>query len=113
MKFFVPNVKDVSLSEAVYIGIAKHNGVEIPPSDKRIASIEFVHNSQHMVCTVGESLPEYYREGSGLILAIFEKDKHYIVCSPSRGGLGGVPILAGKPIRNVEYFDDVASQDSH
>jgi len=44
-----------------------------------------------------------------IILAIFESET-YVVCTSSRGGFRGDPILVGKrEVSSVEYFDDEAS----
>ena len=56
-----------------------------------------------MLCEVGKSLPSYYRTGDEPVLAIFGGGNLYKICTPSRGGAKGDPVLAGVGV--PVYFD--------
>jgi hypothetical protein len=94
MKFFLPH-GDSENTEPTYAAIAKFVGVNAPVNFvDRICALSWIHNGKQMSCTVGEPMPSYYQTGDEPVLAIFKGAGVFIICTPSRGGVRGDPILA-------------------
>jgi hypothetical protein len=55
---------------------------------------------------VGKPLPAYYLLKEEPVLAIFDDGNHSKICTPSRGGLRGDPVLASQHGSAVCYFDE-------
>jgi hypothetical protein len=104
VQFFIPHAEDSEQAERVYDAIAKFNGAAV--SNVRIASLSWRHNGMAMSCSIGEPLPTYYRTGDEPVLAILDCGNVYKVCTPSRGGLRGDAVLAGKSDEShATYFE--------
>ena len=105
MKFFVPKIKDANQFEEVYRGIAKFVGA--PIGDKRIWKLHWCHNGRIFDCEVGHPMPPYYEMGDDPVIAIFDCDGLYKICTINRGGVRGGPVLAGKDHDSEAiYFED-------
>lgn len=98
MKFFVPLAENDAQAESVYRSIAKFVSASV--SNLRIYKLAWEHKGQAMQCEVGKPLPSYYETGQEPVLAIFDCGNVYKICTPSRGGLRGGPVLAGKDWRS-------------
>jgi hypothetical protein len=108
MKFFVPAAKDDLKAEQVYSAIA--NSVNAPITAKRIWKLQWRHYDIEMECEVGKPLPSYYQTGKELVLAIFDCEDLYKICTLTRGGVKGEPILAAKNSQSsVTYFSEKAN----
>ncbi len=108
MKFFVPAAKDDVKAEQVYGAIAK--SVQAPITERRIWKLHSRHNEIDMECEVGKPLPSYYQTGKELVLAIFDCENLYKICTLTRGGVKGEPILAEKNSQSsATYFLDNVS----
>ena len=94
MKFFVPTATDDKIAEDIYKAIAKF--VKAPVKSDRIWKLKWRHNGMSMECEVGGKMPDYYRTGEDIVLAIFDTGTLYFICTVNRGGRRGEPILAGK-----------------
>lgn len=104
LKFFVPLAEDDAQAERVYRSIAEFNSA--PVFEQRVFALAWEHKGQQMSCQVGDPLPTYYRTGSEAVLAILACDGVYKVCTASRGGLRGEPVLAGRAsVSSVAYFN--------
>jgi hypothetical protein len=104
MKFFVPAAKDAKQTEEVWGATKKfaeqNLGWEI--SDRRVLSIEYVHDGQNLWAEVGHQDPRTKEP----VIVILESGT-YLVCTPNRGVLRGMPMLVGhNEVRRVVYFDD-------
>lgn len=107
MKFFVPATENEAQAQRVYRSIAEFNSA--PVNSKRIASLRWQHNGQVMSCDVGGPLPPYFKTGEEPVLAILDCDAVYKICTPSRGGVRGEAVLAGKAAAElVSYFESEA-----
>ncbi|MEH2241663.1 hypothetical protein [Nostoc sp.] len=105
MKFFVPAAKDDVKAEQVYSAIAQ--SVKAPITEKRIWKLQWRDNEIDMECEVGKPLPSSYQTGKELVLAIFECENLYKICTLTRGGVKGEPIFAGKnSLSSATYFLD-------
>ena len=52
-------------------------------------------------------MPAYFGTGDDPVVAIFDADQCYKICTAERGVLRGEPVLAGKvPGTSVTYFED-------
>ena len=106
-KFFVPAAKDDDEAEGVRTAIIKFmvdQGFRDITS-KRIFKLAYRHNSQDYEAEVGQ--PDTLA-GGPVVLMILEArfGELYLVCTPSRGGAGGNPILVGRPsVRSIEEFE--------
>ncbi|MEH1834635.1 MAG: hypothetical protein V7L29_21825 [Nostoc sp.] len=105
MKFFVPAAKDDVKAEQVYNALAQ--SVKAPITEKRIWKLQWRDNEIDLECEVGKPLPSSYQTGKELVLAIFECENLYNICTLSRGVVKGEPILAGKNSQSsATYFSD-------
>jgi hypothetical protein len=104
MKFFIPAAKDDKNAKEIYEGIIKfakeNTWKEI--KGRKIFSIAFNHDGKDYVARVGE----IYSHTGEQVIAILESNA-YLVCTPSRGVLRGMPILVGKnEVYSIEDFED-------
>lgn len=105
MNFFVPAAKDNIKAEQVYSAIAR--SVNAPITEKRIWKLQWRDHEIDMECEVGKPLPSFYQTGKELVIAIFECENLYKICTLTRGGVKGEPILAGKNSQSsATYFSD-------
>lgn len=93
MKFFVPGTKNDQEAENVY-GILRKKMTQhrYQPNDARIYEIAFEDNGQ----TITETVGKHSSIASEPIVAIFETEDVYLICTTNRGILRGMPLLAGK-----------------
>jgi len=105
MKFFVPAAKDDIKAEQVYGAIAQ--SVQAPITEKRIWKLRWRDNETDLESEVGKPLPSFYQTGKELVLAIFDCENFYKICTLTRGGVKGEPILAEKNSQSSAiYFSD-------
>ncbi len=105
MKFFVPAAKDEAKAEHVYTSIA--NSLKAPITPKRIWQLRWNNNLRDITCEVGKPLASDYQTGKELVLAIFDCENFYKICTLTRGGFEGEPILVEKNSQSsVTYFVD-------
>ncbi|WP_193194718.1 hypothetical protein [Nostoc sp. MG11] len=102
MKFFVPAAKDDVKAEQVYGAIAK--SVQAPITEKRIWKLRWRDNGTDIECEVGKPLPSSYQTGKELVLAIFDCENYYKICTLTRGGVKGEPILVGKNFQSLAIY---------
>jgi len=103
MKFFIPQAERPEQAEEVYAATKKFAaetmGWQI--GDARVRRITYTDKGKLVRATVGNPEP---REGE-LVIAILESNT-YLVCTPNRGVLCGMPIMIGKrEVTDVEYFE--------
>ena len=93
MRFFIPAAKDETQAEEVWGAIKKFAeetlGWEI--SDRRIFSIAYQRQDKDYLVEVGKPDPR----NNELVIAIL-KSNTYLVCTPNRGVVRGIPILVGQ-----------------
>ncbi|MBN3886730.1 MAG: hypothetical protein V7K64_02170 [Nostoc sp.] len=105
MKFFVPVAKDDIKAEQVYSALAQ--SLQAPITEKRIWKLQWRDRKIDMECEVGKPLSSSYQTGKELVLAIFECENLYKICTLTRGGVKGEPILVGKNSQSSAiYFSD-------
>ena len=92
MNFFVPNAKNNVEVEEAYQAFANHVDV----SEKRIWKLSWRKGRERLQCEVGKPLPKLYGTHDELVLAIFSSTNLYKICTASRGGLRGDPVMVGK-----------------
>ncbi len=100
-KFFVPHAKSAEEAEEVRAGVIKFvesNGFSV--NDRKILRLSYTHNGRDCVAEVG--VPQI--PGGEPVLVILDAGDLYLVCTPNRGVLGGLPILVGK--HDVYCVDD-------
>ncbi|MEA5580289.1 hypothetical protein VB620_02920 [Nodularia harveyana UHCC-0300] len=103
MKFFIPAANDHTRAEDVYHKIAIF--AQAPITEKRIWKLSWFENNMNMESEVGKPLPSPYQTGKELVLAIFECENLYKICTLTHGGVKGEPILVVKnPQTSVTYF---------
>jgi hypothetical protein len=127
MEFFVPAATTENIDE-VYTSFAKMCHASVPPPDRRIYSIRFIHDGEEWIATVGEKLRgtrtrTRQRGGRNVdvtnqlsdaatVLAIFSGTP-YLVVTNARPITGIVsawvnPFMAGQP-ESVTFFDPPGS----
>ncbi|AFY33643.1 hypothetical protein [Calothrix sp. PCC 7507] len=105
MKFFVPAAKDDIKAEKVYSAIA--SSVKAPITEKRIWQLQWRDNEIDIEAEVGKPLPSSFQSGKELVLAIFDCENLYKICTLSRGGVKGEPILVEKNVQSAAtYFTE-------
>ncbi|WP_375468927.1 hypothetical protein [uncultured Nostoc sp.] len=101
----MPAAKDDIKAEQVYSAIAQ--SVKAPITEKRIWKLQWRDNEIDMECEVGKPLPSSYQTGKALVLAIFECENLYKICTLTRGGVKGEPILVENNSQSsATYFLD-------
>ncbi|WP_334787839.1 hypothetical protein [Nostoc sp.] len=99
----MPAAKDDIKAEQVYSALGQ--SLKAPITEKRIWKLQWRDNEIDLKCEVGKPLPSSYQTGKELVLAIFECENLYKICTLSRGGVKGEPILVGKNSQSsVTYF---------
>ena len=93
MKLFIPFAEDEEQAARVYDAIRKFaeesTGWQI--TDRKILSLSYVHDGKEYHAEVGK--PEQVT--GEVVIAILESNT-YLVCTPNRGVVRGIPILVGK-----------------
>jgi len=106
MKFFVPSAQDEKAAEEIYEATKKfatENCGQL--TDRRIQSIGFRDKGRFVSAEVGKIEPI----AGETVVAILEQSGTgpYLVCTPNRGVIRGMPILVGKQeISSIADFDD-------
>ncbi len=102
MKFFVPSVANEKEAEDLYQATKKFAAENCwPVTDRRIQTIGFRDKGRLVTAEVGKVEPIT----GETVVAIFES-RSYLVCTPNRGVLRGMPILVGKhEVSSVTVFD--------
>ena len=94
MKFFVPGAADDREAESIHDWIRQFVGA--PPQERRIHKLAWRHRGRDLVAEVGKPLPEYFELGAEPVLAIFDAPNCYLICTPTRGGEQGFPIVVNR-----------------
>ena len=101
-KFFIPKAKNEVQAQEVWKSVKKfaEETLDWEVSDRRIFSIAYQKQGKDYCVEVGKPDP---RNGE-LVVAILESIT-YLVCTPNRGVLRGMPILIGKPeLKDITDF---------
>ena len=104
MEFFIPDIDDEEQAEKIYQGIvsfAKETmGWNI--GSKRIFKIAYRDGGKDHVAEVGKK-----ESTNGEIVMAILQSNAYLVCTPSRGVVKGMPILVGgNEAYHVTDFDE-------
>ena len=102
-KFFDPAARDRAQAEEMRAVIRRFLETQRrQTSDRRIFRLNYVHNGELRVAQVGElfgpELPE-------TVIAIFEGEGIFYVCTPNRGVRRDEPVLVGASGTRVTDFD--------
>ncbi|WP_334937149.1 hypothetical protein [Nostoc sp.] len=101
----MPAAKDDIKAEQVYSAIAK--SLKAPITEKRIWKLQWRDREIDMECEVGKPLPSSYQTRKELVMAIFECENFYKICTLTHGGIKGEPILVSKnSLSSATYFSD-------
>ena len=101
-KFFIPKTKDDTQAQEVWASVKKfaEETLDWEVSDRRIFSMTYQKHGKDHYVEVGKPDPR----NAELVIAIFESIT-YLVCTPNRGVLRGMPILIGKPeLKDITDF---------
>ena len=92
MRFFVPEAKDDTQAQAVWEATKRfaEENLKCQISERRIFSITYHRHGEDYYVEVGKPDP---RTGEP-VLVILESNP-YLICTPNRGVLRGIPILVG------------------
>ena len=104
MKFFIPKAKDDAQAQEVWKSVKKfaEDTLDWEVSDRRIFSITYHKHGKDYYVEVGKSDPR----NEELVIAILESVT-YLVCTPNRGVLRGMPILIGQSeLKDITDFPD-------
>ena len=103
MKFFIPDAKTPDMAEQIYNAIKSFakDTLGWNVSDRRIYRIEYYHDGKYRKAEVGKVTDS----NNETVIAILESNA-YLVCTPNRGVLRGMPLLVGaNEARWVEDFE--------
>ena len=103
-KFFVPKAKDDAQAQEVWESVKKfaEETLDWEVSDRRIFSIAYQKHGKEYHVEVGKPDPR----NEELVVAIFESTT-YLVCTPNRGVLRGMPLLISKSeLTDITDFKD-------
>ena len=103
MKFFVPKTKDEVEAQQIWEATKKfaEETMGWKVSDRRIFSIAYRHDGKDSYVEVGKPDPDIQEP----VLVILESNA-YLVCTPNRGVLRGMPLLVGKEeAREIRDFE--------
>lgn len=105
MEFFIPGLEDKpEKAEELLKSIRDFAKTTVGwgVSNRRIFRISYYHDGKHYEDEVGKK-DDVNRE---LVIAILEANPVYLVCTPNRGVLRGMPILVGfHDTISIEDFD--------
>lgn len=105
MKFFLPELDNPDLAEQQYkiIKDFAEENLLWKITDRRIYSLKYRHEGTDHFAQVGEK--EY--RSNDIVIVIFETQNNvFLICTPHRGVIGGLPILVGH--REVSEIVDFA-----
>ena len=105
MKFFVPATKDSQEAEKAYLALrrkmAQTHGYT--PGPARLYQLVYEDNGQEYTETVGEASAF----GGERIVAIFQAEDKYFVCTANKGVVKGLPMMVGDwAVVRVVPFED-------
>ncbi len=106
MKFFIPFAESEAEAQREYAAL-KHcaAGREVESlSERKIHSLRYRHNGRKYYARVGK----VHAANQELVLAILYDPPRdlYLICTPTRGGWSGSPLLVGGPsVTTVADFD--------
>ena len=107
MKFFIPHAKSEEEETKVYEAIkefAKTNtSWEI--KERRIFSIEYTHDGKRIYAEVGKKENLIGEEVIAILESGYLNVSVYLVCTPNRGVIRGMPILVGENAVYIVDFD--------
>ncbi|KPF42351.1 hypothetical protein D621_20765 [beta proteobacterium AAP51] len=102
-KFFIPAAETPEQAESIYLAIVQFNQVDLP--DQRIEGISWTESGEAVEFAVGKPFPASYGIGHEPVMAILEAGSTFLVCSASRGGLWGQPVVVqGRSDLSVARF---------
>ena len=106
VKFFIPHAKDAAETESVCESIrafAIENSGH-PVVGRRIYRMTWRHKGHRYESTVGKPDVRLGEE----VIAILEGAATYLVCTPNRGVVRGIPMLVGKD--EAMIVEDIGEQ---
>lgn len=107
MKFFMPkpfvaSPRDAHKAHECMRRFAKKT-IGVEATDRKVYRIEFVRDGARSEVCVGQ----HDFDAGETVVAILDAPRKYLVCTPSRGGYQGEPIVIGKSrTKFVDEFDE-------
>ena len=111
MKFFVPEMTDAEQAEQVWQAAKKFAEQTLgwKVTDRRIFRLSYIHGGESYEAEVGKS--QHREDSSGRrrlsggepVMMILESNA-FLICTPTRGVLSGMPILVGQ--EEVTWAED-------
>lgn len=103
-EFFVPRAESPEQAEEIWQAIKQMSEAETgwAVTDRRIFRVEYRHNGRDEWAEVGEVFRFGDPGDDGTCVAILESNS-FLVCTPRRGVVGGLPYLIGVPASVVEF----------
>jgi hypothetical protein len=105
MKFTIPAATSSQQAFDVYVGVRKFiMSKGYRPFFVAISIIEYTHNGKKEIGRVNEVT----NINNEKVVLIFECEKFFLICTPSRGVAGGEPIIIGRnEMIQITYFEDL------
>lgn len=106
MEFFIPNVPSLAQADSIYQSI--QDFVKAPTQEKRIYSLEWMHEGIPCQVSVGNTLPKLFHCDEP-VLAIFDCSETLIkICTPTRGTVQCPPVYVDKlSVSAMAWFDPI------
>jgi hypothetical protein len=104
-KFFIPAAESAEQAQEIYEAISKFNNLAVA-DEQRIESVTWQAEGKTVECIVGKPFPASHEAGHEPIMAILQSGVSFLVCSASRGGLWGKPVVVGPEKQaTATYFE--------
>jgi hypothetical protein len=112
MKFFIPGADSPEQEQRVYDSIKAHLGKELGAtfSDQRIYSLRWKNDGRDYLAEVGK--PTDFNGELVIAILLEQQRKMFHVCTPNRGVVRGMPILAGLFVTDLDTFDAGKSNEA-
>jgi hypothetical protein len=109
MRFFIPHAKDTEEENKVYESIKKFakENTAWNIGDRRIFSIDYNHDGKRYYAEVGKVENLIGEEVIAILESGYSNTIVYLVCTPNRGVVRGMPILVGsESVYSMVDFDE-------
>ena len=98
MKFFIPHAKDKKEEDKNYEAIKKFAKETLGWNikDRRIFSLRYTHDGKNYYAEVGKREQAEGEEVIAILESGYSDVIIYLICTPNRGVIRGMPILVGE-----------------
>lgn len=107
-EFFIPDAKNRDQEKLVLNSVIDFVSEEFDAKvdSQRIYKLKYVHDGRELIAEVGK---QHKYNNEPIIVILHDELKNlYLVCTPHRGVIGGIPIMVGETeVKNKILFDNL------